>query len=82
MAYEKISYELDGNTAIISFNDPSTMNACGIDTAQELLHAFETARNEARCTILTGKGRGFCSGANLRQERLFPAGLPAHRPRA
>lgn len=65
MAYEKISYELDGSTAIISFDDPATMNACGVDTAQELLHAFETARNEARCTILTGKGRGFCSGANL-----------------
>ena len=65
MAYEKISYELDGSTAIISFDDATTMNACGIDTAQELLHAFETARKEARCTILTGKGRGFCSGANL-----------------
>ncbi|KCZ60057.1 MULTISPECIES: enoyl-CoA hydratase/isomerase [Hyphomonas] len=65
MAYSKISYELDGDTAIISFDDASTMNACGIDTAQELLHAFETAAREARCTILTGKGRGFCSGANL-----------------
>ncbi len=65
MAYEKISYELDGSTAIISFNDPATMNACGVDTAQELLHAFEKASLEARCTILTGKGRGFCSGANL-----------------
>ena len=65
MAYEKISYELDGSTAIISFDDATTMNACGIDTAQELLHAFETARKEARCPILTGKGRGFCSGANL-----------------
>jgi 2-(1,2-epoxy-1,2-dihydrophenyl)acetyl-CoA isomerase len=65
MAYEKISYELDGSTAIISFNDPATLNACGIDTAQELLHAFEKAGLEARCTILTGTGRGFCSGANL-----------------
>lgn len=63
--YEKISYELQGDVAIIAFDDAKTLNACGIDTAQELLHAFETAADQARCTILTGKGRGFCSGANL-----------------
>lgn len=65
MAYEKISYERKGDIAIIRFDDAPTLNACGIDTAQELLHAFETAADEARCTILTGEGRGFCSGANL-----------------
>ncbi len=65
MSYKKISYERDGTIAIISFDDDKTLNACGIDTAQELLHAFEAAADEARCTILTGKGRGFCSGANL-----------------
>lgn len=65
MGYEKISYERDGKIAIISFDDAATLNACGVDTAQELLHALEVAADEARCTILTGKGRGFCSGANL-----------------
>jgi len=65
MTYSKISYELDGDIAIISFDDAATMNACGLDTAQELLHAFEQAADNARTTILTGKGRGFCSGANL-----------------
>lgn len=64
-SYEKISYELQGDVAIIAFDDAQTMNACGMDTAMELLHAFETAGEQARCTILTGKGRGFCSGANL-----------------
>ncbi len=64
-AYEKIAYEREGDIAIISFDDDRTLNACGVDTAQELLHALEVAGDEARCTILTGKGRGFCSGANL-----------------
>lgn len=64
-AYQKISYELKGDVAIIAFDDDKTLNACGVDTAIEMLHAFEVAAGEARCTILTGKGRGFCSGANL-----------------
>lgn len=65
MDYQKIGYELEGNLAIISFKDPATLNAAGIDTMTELLHALERAAKEARCTILTGEGRGFCSGANL-----------------
>lgn len=65
MDFEKISYALENDIAVISFDDPDTMNAAGIDTVEELLLAFEKAGDEARCTILTGKGRGFCSGANL-----------------
>ena len=65
MSFNKISYELDGDIAIITITDPATMNAAGVDTARELSLAFEKAGNEARCTILTGEGRGFCSGANL-----------------
>jgi 2-(1,2-epoxy-1,2-dihydrophenyl)acetyl-CoA isomerase len=63
--YQKITYELDGNVAIITMNDPATMNACGVDTAIELTSAFDRAAKEARAVIMTGNGRGFCSGANL-----------------
>jgi 2-(1,2-epoxy-1,2-dihydrophenyl)acetyl-CoA isomerase len=65
MDFTKVTYALEGDIAVISFNDPGTMNAAGIDTVEELLLAFETSADEARCTILTGNGRGFCSGANL-----------------
>ncbi|MEL6325086.1 MAG: enoyl-CoA hydratase/isomerase [Pseudomonadota bacterium] len=65
MAFEKIVYACDDDIATITLNDPATMNAAGIDTVEELLTALEQAANEARCTILTGTGRGFCSGANL-----------------
>ena len=51
--------------ATIAFDDPKTLNAAGIDTIEELLLAIEQAGDEARCTIITGNGRGFCSGANL-----------------
>jgi 2-(1,2-epoxy-1,2-dihydrophenyl)acetyl-CoA isomerase len=65
MTFDKITYDVSESIATIAFNDPATMNAAGIDTAQELLLAFERAADEARATILTGNGRGFCSGANL-----------------
>lgn len=63
--YQKILFEMDGDVAIITMNDPATMNACGMDTAAELLSAFDRASTTARAIIMTGSGRGFCSGANL-----------------
>ncbi len=65
MDFEKITYSVENNIATITFNDPATMNAAGVDTAEELLLAFEMSGKEARATVLTGTGRGFCSGANL-----------------
>ncbi|MEJ0024140.1 MAG: hypothetical protein WDN76_12545 [Alphaproteobacteria bacterium] len=45
--------------------DPATLNAAGIDMVGELKRALVRASSEARCVLLTGEGRGFCSGANL-----------------
>ena len=65
MAFTKITYAVADDIATISLNDPKTMNAAGIDTVSEMSLALEMAGDEARCTIITGIGRGFCSGANL-----------------
>jgi 2-(1,2-epoxy-1,2-dihydrophenyl)acetyl-CoA isomerase len=68
MDYEKIKVTRDGAVSVITLADPATMNAAGLDTAGELLHAFKAAvmgESPARAILLTGEGRGFCSGANL-----------------
>lgn len=65
MSFEKITYAVENDIATITLNDPKTMNAAGMDTASEMMLALEMAADEARCTIITGNGRGFCSGANL-----------------
>ena len=65
MSFKKIAYDVRDDIATIAFNDPKTMNAAGMDTIEELSLAIEQAGDEARCTIITGNGRGFCSGANL-----------------
>lgn len=68
MDYTKIKVELVDNVAVVTMADPGTMNAAGLDLASELSHAFSSiaAGNiAARAVVLTGEGRGFCSGANL-----------------
>lgn len=73
MNFTKITYGVDGAVATISIDDPATMNAAGVDTTAELLTALEFAAADARCTILTGSGRGFCSGANLSSDEISDA---------
>lgn len=65
MSFHKIRYALHDRTAIITLADPATLNAASIEMVRELGAALERAAEEARCVLLTGEGRGFCSGANL-----------------
>jgi 2-(1,2-epoxy-1,2-dihydrophenyl)acetyl-CoA isomerase len=68
MDYSKIKVAVEDGVAIITMADPTTMNAAGLELGGELAHAFKdlAAGNlAARAIVLTGEGRGFCSGANL-----------------
>lgn len=68
MDYTKIKVEVTDGVAVITLNDPGTMNAAGLNLAGELSHAFSNIAAgyvSARAIVLTGEGRGFCSGANL-----------------
>ncbi len=68
MNYQKIKVSRDGAVAVITLADPSTMNAASSELAMELTDAIKDAasgKTPARALVLTGEGRGFCSGANL-----------------
>ena len=68
MDYSKIKVEQVDGVAVVIMNDPGSMNAAGLDLAGELAHAFRSIAGgqiKARAVVLTGEGRGFCSGANL-----------------
>lgn len=79
MTFTKIAYSVADDIATIAFDEPATMNAAGMDTIEELSLAIEQAADEARCTIITGNGRGFCSGANLSSN---PGQTPKGKPDA
>ena len=65
MAYQHILYNLEDGVARIALNDPKTMNGVTEAMGHEMVHAFDRAAKEARAVLLTGEGKGFCSGANL-----------------
>ena len=68
MSYERVSLEFDGKVAVLKFNHPEVLNAIGGQMLDDLLGAVReiaTAGTAARCLLLAGEGRAFCSGANL-----------------
>ncbi len=77
MAYEKIKTSENGAVAVVTLSDPATLNAASLDLIGELQAALEAyARPESgvRCVVITGEGRGFCSGANLSGRADSPGG--------
>lgn len=65
MTYETIRYDLADGVATITLNRPEKMNGLNRAMRGELLEALTRAPEEARAVVLTGAGRGFCSGQDL-----------------
>jgi enoyl-CoA hydratase len=66
--FDLILYERRGAGAWIIYNDADTMNAISPAQIAEVGAALTLAEQdpEARVIVLTGKGRAFCAGANLK----------------
>ena len=66
-----IIYTKEGHIATITLNRPERLNAFSlvmIDSIQKALHDA-AADDEIRVIVMTGAGRGFCSGADLKEPR-------------
>ena len=66
--YEQILYDVDDPIATITLNRPDRLNAWTDRMGQEVRHAVGRAEsNESVVAIvITGAGRGFCAGADLK----------------
>ena len=62
------TYERDGNVATITYNRPEALNAVNGEMREALDHCWKTFREDegAWVAIVTGAGRAFCAGADLR----------------
>jgi 2-(1,2-epoxy-1,2-dihydrophenyl)acetyl-CoA isomerase len=68
MSYETIIWEAAGGVGRLTLNRPQTLNAWTAQFGGELKHVIEheAADDGIRAVLVTGAGRGFSSGADLR----------------
>jgi len=67
--YEQILYEVSDPIATITLNRPEFLNAWTDRMGAEFKHAVAQAERDPRVVVivLTGAGRGFCAGADMRR---------------
>jgi enoyl-CoA hydratase/carnithine racemase len=65
--YTQIEYEVSDRVATITLDRPEVLNAFTGTMMNEMIEAFDRsdADDEVRAVIVTGRGRGFCAGADL-----------------
>ncbi len=74
--YEEIRYDVQDPVATITLNRPEVLNAWTDRMAAEVRHAVAAAEADPRVVgiVLTGAGRGFCAGADLRRLSSISSG--------
>ena len=68
MAYENLTVDRKDHIATITLGRPKALNALNQELTRDLHHALDELSGEfpdIRVVILTGAGRGFCSGADV-----------------
>ncbi len=67
MDYTEIAYEVADRVLTITLDRPERLNAFTYVMHQELLDALDRADHDddVRMIVVTGRGRGFCAGADL-----------------
>ena len=68
MSYETVIWEQSGAVGRLTLNRPQTLNAWTAQFGSELKQAVEreAAQDSVRAVLVTGAGRGFSSGADLK----------------
>jgi 2-(1,2-epoxy-1,2-dihydrophenyl)acetyl-CoA isomerase len=81
MTFHEILCEKEGPVAILTLNRPAKLNAYSEKMVHELLAALADVRDDdaIRAVILTGAGRGFCSGGDIGRDFQYPARYRGHR---
>jgi 2-(1,2-epoxy-1,2-dihydrophenyl)acetyl-CoA isomerase len=72
MHFETVNYEINDNVVTVTMNRPDALNALSLQLTKDLYAAFRQAATDgARALILTGNGRAFCSGGDLREMKTM-----------
>lgn len=68
MKYQEILYTVSDKVALVTLNRPEKLNAWTRRMAEEIQDAMVTAGDDdsVNVIVLTGAGRGFCAGADMK----------------
>ena len=79
--FEQIIYDKSGHIVTVTLNRPKKLNAYSETMVHEVLAALAGARDDddVRAVIITGAGRGFCSGGDIGHDFQYPARYRGHR---
>ena len=83
MADDVLRIERHERIAIVTLNRPDRLNALSVELREALTHACQELRDDDNvwAVILTGAGRGFCSGVDLRTPRADSESSPSRQER-
>ena len=73
MKFETLKFDIpEDGIGVITMNRPERLNALNLNMLEDFFALFDhlNQNDEIRVIIITGEGRGFCSGADLRDERF------------
>ena len=70
-----VAFEISDGVANVRLNRPERLNAVDSRTESELAKIWQTIERspEVRCVVLTGTGRAFCAGADMKEDG--PSGM-------
>jgi len=70
MAYKELIFTIENSVAWVKFNRPDVVNALSQELHIELHEVIREVRDdkEARVMVITGVGRGFAAGRDVRQQ--------------
>ena len=76
--YQNLDFSINDNVAIIRLNRPEAVNGITVDMAHELLKAAATCQNHPaiRAILLTGAGKVFSAGGDLKEFAAYGEQLP------
>jgi 2-(1,2-epoxy-1,2-dihydrophenyl)acetyl-CoA isomerase len=69
MEFQTLQYSVADGIAYVRLNRPDAYNAVNAQMGKELLTALQEAERDraVRCLVLTGTGKAFCSGQDLKE---------------
>lgn len=80
--HQDVLYDVQGHVAVITLNRPERLNALSTDLTTGLAEYIDRAWTDdgVRAVILTGAGRGFCSGQDISGRTIADRGGADDRP--